>query len=60
MIAVHLAAGDEIEFVPSSLVWVKGILRASYGNPAGTKPLYDLEEATVLPADKKAIKRYFQ
>ena len=60
MIAVHLRVGDEIEFVPRNLVWAKGILRASAGDPTGAKPLYDLEEATVRPANKTDMKRYFQ
>jgi hypothetical protein len=59
MIAVHLSANNEIKFIPGSLVWAKGILRASFGDPAGTKPLYELNEATVLRADKEDIKRYF-
>jgi len=60
MIAVRLAAGSQIEFVSGRLVWAKGILRASYGDPAGAKPLYALEEATVFPGNKMDIREYFQ
>ena len=60
MIAVHLAVGNETAFNPRSLVWVKGLLRASSGDPAGAKPLYHLEEATAFPASKMDIKRYFR
>jgi hypothetical protein len=60
MIAVHLNAHNEIKFIPRSLVWAKGILRAAPGNPAGSKPLYDLDEATALRASKKDIPHYFR
>jgi hypothetical protein len=59
MIAVHLE-GREIKFVPRSLVWAKGILRASSGDPAGSRPLYDLDEAIVFAASKMDIQHYFR
>jgi hypothetical protein len=59
MIVVHLDA-REIRFVPRSLVWAKGILRASPGDPAGSRPLYDLDEAIVFPASKMDIQHYFR
>jgi hypothetical protein len=60
MIAVHLTIGHEVEFVPKGLVWAKGILRASSGDPAGSSPLYDLDEATVILASKEDIMHYFR
>jgi hypothetical protein len=60
MIAVHLTIGHEVEFVPKGLVWAKGILRASSGDPAGSSPLYDLDEATVILASREDIKHYFR
>lgn len=60
MIAVHLTIGHEVEFVPKGLVWAKGILRASSGDPAGSTPLYNLDEATVILASRADIKRYFR
>jgi hypothetical protein len=59
MITIYLAAGPPIEFASGSLVWAKGILRASYGDPAGAEPLYELQGATVLRASKEDIKMYF-
>lgn len=60
MIAVHLTIGEATKFVPKRLVWAKGILRASSGDPSGPKPLYDLEAASVVPASKTDIKKYFR
>jgi hypothetical protein len=60
MIAVHLAAGGRIQFAPRKLVWVWGTFRASPGNPAGAKPLYDLDRARVLPAGRTDIQKYFR
>lgn len=60
MIAVHLAAGMQIQFTPRRLVWARGVLRASSGNPGGDKPLYALEEATATPANETDLKRYFR
>lgn len=60
MLAVHLRVGEEIEFVPRNPVWAKGILRASSGDPAGSRPLYDLDEAVVFPASKMDIQHYFR
>ena len=60
MIAVRLTIGHEIEFVPKGLVWAKGILRASSGDPAGSTPLYDLDEATVILASSADIKHFFR
>ena len=60
MIAVHLAAGRRVPFSPRRLVWVGGTLRASSGYPAGSHPLYDLEQAHVALASKSEIRRYFK
>ena len=60
MIAVHLTMGHEVVFVPKGLVWAKGVLRASSGDPAGSTPLYDLDEATVVLASRAEIKQYFR
>jgi hypothetical protein len=60
MIAVHLAARGRIQFAPRKLVWVWGTFRASPGNPAGAKPLYDLDRARVLPAGRTDIQKYFR
>ena len=59
MIAVHLTIGREVEFVPKRLVWATGILRASSGDPTGSRPLYDLDEATVAPASRVELNHYF-
>jgi hypothetical protein len=60
MIAVHLIAGSIIQFSPRSLVWVRGTFRALSGDPAGSRPLYDLEQARVAPASKAEIRKYFR
>lgn len=60
MIAVHLIAEEQVQFAPRSLVWVRGVLRASLGDPAGDKPLYNLEQATATPASKTDLKRFFR
>jgi len=59
MIAVHLREGDPIAFSPMALVWVWGTLQASAGDPAGSKPLYALDQARSQPADKAEIHKYF-
>ena len=59
MIAVHLAVGEETAFVSRSLVWIKGLLRASSGDPAGAKLLYHLEEATAFPAKQNRYREKF-
>ena len=60
MIAVHLASQEGIPFSPRSLVWVEGILRTSAGDPAGPKPLYDLEMSSAQFASKSDIRKYFR
>jgi len=60
MIAVHLPPGNPVQFTPRSLVWVGGTFRASSGDPAGSRPLYDLEHAQVALASKTEIRKYFQ
>jgi hypothetical protein len=59
MIAVHLRHGDRIPFSNMALVWVWGTLQASAGDPAGSKPLYALDQARCKPADKTEIHKYF-
>ena len=60
MIAVHLPPGNPVQFTPRSLVWVGGTLRASSGDPAGSRPLYHLEQAQVALASKTDIRTYFR
>ena len=60
MIAVHLAAGGRIQFAPRSMVWVWGTLRALPGDPAGDRPLYDLDRARVSLAIKTDVQKYFR
>jgi len=60
MIAVHLPPGNKVLFTPRSLVWVGGTFRASSGDPAGSRPLYDLERAQVALASKAEIRKYFR
>ena len=50
MIAVHLVKGKSIPFTPRSLVWARGTVRSSSGDPGGDKPLYTLEQATTAGA----------
>jgi len=59
MIAIHLREGDAVSFSPMALVWVWGTLQASAGDPAGSKPLYALDQAHLRPADKAEIHKYF-
>ncbi len=51
--------GDAVSFSPMALVWVWGTLQASAGDPAGSKPLYALDQAHLRPADKAEIHKYF-
>jgi len=60
MISIHLAGGDPVSFAPKQLVWVRGVLRARLGDPAGEKPLYALQEAMMMPASKADIAKYFR
>jgi len=60
MIAVHLAPGGPVPFTPRRLIWVRGTFRASSGDPTGSRPLYDLEQAQVVLASKTKIRRYFK
>jgi hypothetical protein len=60
MISIHLGEGHAVTFAPKRLVWVRGVLRAWPGNPAGDKPLYALEEALVTPANKADLTKYFR
>lgn len=60
MVAVHLDDNSRIRFSLGAMVWVWGAFRASPGDPAGPKPLYSLERAHALPADKKDIRTYFK
>ena len=60
MIAVHLEDGTRIQFVPRSLVWVWGNLRASGGLGLRSEALYVLERARAKPADRADIQRYFK
>ena len=60
MVAIHLDGSLRIPFSSGSLVWVWGTFRLSPGDPAGHKPLYSLERAHTLQADKKDVKNYFK
>ena len=60
MIAVHLPSGRRVQFTPRRLVWVGGTFRASSGDPVGSRPLYDLEQAQVALASKTEIRKYFR
>lgn len=60
MVAVHLAVGCQVRFSSRALVWARGTFRVSAGDPAGSKPLYALEEARVEPAQRGEIGRYFK
>ena len=60
MIVVHLNSDGPVEFSPRTLVWVSGILGVSPGNPAGGRPLYDLEHARVSIANETEIRTYFR
>jgi hypothetical protein len=60
MIGVHLSPGNPVQFMPRRLVWVGGTFRAASGDPTGSRPLYDLEQAQVALASKTEIRRYFR
>jgi len=60
MIAVHLGNESRVQFSPRSLVWVWGIIRDVPGDPAGSTPLYSVEQAGTRPADKSEIAKYFK
>jgi len=60
MISIRLASGDPVPFAPKHLVWVRGVLRAWAGNPAGDKPLYAIDQARVMLASKADITMYFR
>ena len=60
MVAIHLEDNSRMRFSSGALVWVWGTFRASPGDPAGRKPLYSLERAHAIPADKKDIRAYFR
>jgi hypothetical protein len=60
MVSVRLREGDRIPFSPRQLIWVRGIFRASRGDPSGSTPLYHLENAQTQLADRADIGRYFQ
>ncbi|HUE00864.1 MAG TPA: hypothetical protein VMR62_14940 [Bryobacteraceae bacterium] len=60
MITVHLAPGAHVQFSGRALVWVRGTFRVFSGDPAGSKPLYALEQAQVEPAERREIDKYFK
>src|SRR5258708_5233478 len=60
MIAVHLENDARVQFSSRSLVWAWGIFRESPGDPAGSMPLYSVEQAGARPADKNEIGKYFK
>jgi hypothetical protein len=60
MTEVHLAAGRTIRFLERRLIWVSGRLRSLPGDPNGRQPLYLLENASVEPAARTDIGRYFR
>jgi len=60
MIVVHVNSDGPVEFSPRTLVWVSGILGVFPGNPAGDRPLYDLEQARVSMANETDIRTYFR
>jgi hypothetical protein len=60
MIAIHLENDARVQFSSRSLVWVWGIFRESPGDPAGSTPLYSVEQAGTRPADKSEIGKYFK
>jgi hypothetical protein len=60
MIDVQLQPGNTVRFSARSLVWVWGVLRALAGNPIGPQPLYRLEHARTVPANRADISNYFQ
>ena len=60
MIDVQLRPGSSIVFKGSSLVWASGTWKVLSGNPAGDRPLYQLQDADVENADKADIPKYFR
>lgn len=60
MIGVHLKGDLYVQFCARSLVWVSGVFRELPGDPAGSVPLYSLEDGTVQAADPNEISRYFR
>ena len=59
-IAVHLEAGNRIQFSPRALVWVWGNLRTSAGLGPRSDALYTLARARAKPAGKADIQGYFK
>ncbi|MGC9945400.1 MAG: hypothetical protein ABSF64_03295 [Bryobacteraceae bacterium] len=59
MIAVHLTPNDRVRFSSRALVWVWGTFRAAAGGAAGAQPLYAIERARVLTAERADIRKYF-
>jgi hypothetical protein len=60
MVAVRLRPDLPAQFVSRNLVWVWGTFRRSGGDPAGSTPLYALEQARLENADPREISRYFR
>jgi hypothetical protein len=57
MIAVR--EDDPARFSPMALVWVWGTLQIFPGDPAGSRPLYALDQARLRVADSAEIRKYF-
>jgi hypothetical protein len=60
MIAVDLRGGERPQFASGTLVWAKGTMRTSPGDPNDSKPLYRMEQASIERAGAADIGRYFQ
>jgi len=60
MVAVRLREREQIQFSPRRLVWVWGEFRASPGDSEGIQPLYHLDQARAMLADKSDIHKYFR
>jgi hypothetical protein len=60
MIEVRLEAAGTARFSERSLVWVCGTLRVLPGDPLGHSSLYVLEYASMEPAGRADIQKYFK
>ena len=60
MIEVNLRSGERVRFARGTLVWVWGTLRGLPGNPLGSVPLYQLQNARTQPTSQEEIPKYFR
>ena len=60
MIAVHLEAGQRLQYSPKLLLWVWGTFHVYKGDPNGSTPLYAIDHARAKPANVEDLRKYFR